>query len=180
MAVLFALSFLFLPGWLTGFIEQVKAYPGYTVTPSPLWIVTRYYFAFLGRPFELLLTVILILYMLYLWRRLVKIPAWSREMLLILGVTMIVNNMVLVRTATTNFIVLYIPLLLCLQLITERFRKGALVVALFYIFTLFALWSLFLATIQGDQEHLIMFLPLPFTLLILFIWGLYDVTPSKT
>jgi len=170
MAGLLAASFLLLPSWLTGFIEQVNAYPGYTVTPSPLWIITQYYFPILGRPVELGLTVVLVLYMLYLWRRLVKLPAYSREMLLILGVTMIVNNMVLVRTATTNFIVLYIPILLCLRLLAERTRRGLLWVTLFYAISIFSLWVLFLSTLEGDQEHVIMFLPLPVLLLRALIW----------
>ena len=117
--------------------------------------------------------------MLYLWWKLLKIPAYTREMLLILGITMIVNAVVLVRTATTNYIILYIPLLLCLQLVTEWFRRGKLYVVLFYIFSLVAMWILFLSTIQGDFEHPIMYLPLPITLLILFIWGLQHDTPSK-
>jgi hypothetical protein len=170
MLALFAISFLFLPSWLTGFIQQVNAYPGYTVTPSPLWIITQYYFTFLGRPVELGLTVILVLYMFYLWWKLVKIPAYSREMLLILGITMIINNMVLVRTATTNFIVLYIPLLLCLQLLQQRTQRGSLWVALFYILSIFSSWALFLATIDGDQEHVIMFLPLPILMFIVLLW----------
>lgn len=179
MLALFALSFLLLPTWLSGFIAQIAAYPGYTVTPSPLWIITQYYFSFLGKPVEIGLTIILVLYMLYLWWKLLKMPSYSRGMLLILGITMIINNMVLVRTATTNFIVLYIPLLLCLQMITERFRKGAFYTALFYGLSFFAMWILFLATIQGDQEHLIMYLPIPFGLLLLFIWGLQQRTSSK-
>lgn len=170
MAGLFALSFLLLPSWLFGFIEQVTAYPGYTVTPSPLWIITQYYFTFLGRPVELILTILLILYMLYLWWQMIKMPAYSRQMLLILGITMIVNNMVLVRTATTNFIVLYIPMLLCLQILYERTKRGALWVALFYGVSIISLWTLFLTTIDGDQEHVIMFLPLPLILLVLFVW----------
>lgn len=180
MLALFALSFLLLPTWLTGFIEQITAYPGYTVTPSPLWIITQYYFTFLGKPVEIGLTIILVLYMLTLWWKLVKIPAYSREMLLILGITLIVNNMVLVRTATTNFIVLYIPLLLCLQLLCERTRRGQLWTALFYGISIFSLWALFLATLAGDQEHVIMFLPIPFGLLLLFIWGLQQSTSSKS
>ncbi|MFO7678456.1 MAG: hypothetical protein R6X34_00230, partial [Chloroflexota bacterium] len=180
MLALFAISFLFLPSWLTGFIQQVNAYPGYTITPSPLWIITQYYFTFLGRPVELGLTVILVLYMFYLWWKLVKIPAYSREMLLILAITMIVNNMVLVRTATTNFIVLYIPLLLCLQLLHERTRRGSLWVALFYALSIFASWALFLATIEGDQEHVIMFLPLPILLLVVLVWLLRKAIHSQS
>lgn len=179
MAGLFAFSFLLLPSWLFGFIEQVSAYPGYTVTPSPLWIITQYYFTFLGRPVELILTILLISYMLYLWWQMIKMPAFSRQMLLVLGITMIVNNMVLVRTATTNFIVLYIPMLLCLQILYERTKRGALWVALFYGVSMISLWTLFLMTIDGDQEHVIMFLPMPLILLLLFVWQ-YSASSKPT
>jgi hypothetical protein len=179
MAGLLALSFLLLPSWLTGFIAQVNAYPGYTVTPSPLWIITQYYFSFLGKPVEIGLMIILVLYMLSLWWKLVKLPAYSREMLLILSITMLVNNMVLVRTATTNFIVLYIPLLFCLQLLYDRSRRGALWVVLFYAISFVSLWALFLATIVGDQEHVIMFLPLPILLLFVLVWLLHKPSANK-
>ena len=179
MVGLLTLSFLFLPSWLSGFMAQVNAYPGYTVTPSPLWIITQYYFSFLGKPVEIGLTVMLLLYMLALWWKLVKIPDYSREMLLILSITMIVNNMVLVRTATTNFIVLYIPLLFCLQLLHNHFRRGQLWVALFYALSFFSLWVLFLVTIVGDQEHVIMFLPLPLLLLFVLVWLLHKPSANK-
>ena len=55
MALLAGLSFLLLPSWLTSFIDQVRFYPAYTVTPSPLNVITDTIFPQLGQPVEYLL-----------------------------------------------------------------------------------------------------------------------------
>jgi hypothetical protein len=164
-------SFLLLPGWLSGFIEQVSYYPDYTVTPPPLWVITGYYLPQLGKPVETGLSILLMLYLLYQWRRLPYISAVSDELLILIGLTFVVTNMIVVRTATTNYVVLYIPLLWGLKRISDRWSWGSGFVALFFVLSTIAMWALFLNTISGDFEHPIMYLPLPFGLLIMLIWA---------
>ena len=43
--------------------------------------------------------------------------------------------------------------------------------ALFYLLSTVGLWVLFFTTVQGKFEHPIMYLLLPFGLLIAFVWG---------
>ncbi len=92
---------------------------------------------------------------------------------------MIVTNLILVRTATTNYIIMTIPLFLLLRELAMRWRWGNLSVALFYGFSIISSWALFLATIQGDTEHPIMYLPWPFALLPLLLWQLYRAGKRK-
>lgn len=171
MAVLAGLSFLFLPTWLTGFIDQVRYYPAYTITGSPLWVITGYYWPQLGKPVEWLLIALLLGYLLWQWRKLPGLAAVSTEFLVIISLTLIVTNMIIVRTATTNYIIMYLPLLLVLKWLSQRWRWGQLSTALLLILGAVGMWALFLGTIQGDLEHPITYLPLPFLLLFALIWG---------
>lgn len=170
MGVLVGLSFLFLPGWLTGFLDQVNAYPGYTFTGSPIWVLTGYLFPQLGRPVEIGLSALAVLFMLYEWRRLPKVTAVADELIFLTGLTLIVTNLIVVRTATTNYVIMYIPLIWVLKKMADRLRGGNVITALFLLFSAIGTWVLFLATIQGDLEHPINYLPLPLGFLIWLIW----------
>jgi hypothetical protein len=165
MAILVGVSFLLLPGWLAGFLRQLWAYPGYTFTGSPLWVLTGYYWPQFGRPVEVGLSVLLLLYLLVGWRKLWGVTAVSNEFLLIIGLTLVITNVIVVRTATTNYIIMYVPLFLGLKALAQRWGNKA--VAAFYLLSTAATWWLFLATLQGDLEHPIMYLPLPLCLLIM-------------
>lgn len=173
IAGLFGLSFLLLPNWLTSFVHQVLSYPDYTFTGSPLWVITGYYLPQLGQPVERLLGLLAIGWMLWEWRRLWRETAVSDQFLVTLGITMIVTNLILVRTATTNYIIMAIPLFLLLRNLATHRRWGNLGVVLFYGFSIVSAWVIFLSTIQGDVEHPIMYLPWPFGLLLVLIWGQY-------
>lgn len=169
LVILFGLSFLLLPSWLTSFVQQVLTYPGYTFTGSPLWVITGYYFPQLGKPVEQVLIILALAYMVWEWRRLWRETAVSEQLLVTLGITMIVTNLILVRTATTNYIIMIIPLFLLLHYLALHWRWGNGGVILFYSLSVVSTWLLFLTTIQGDTEHPIMYLPWPFGLLICLV-----------
>ncbi|MCB9445407.1 MAG: DUF2029 domain-containing protein [Ardenticatenaceae bacterium] len=169
MAGLLGLSFLLLPGWLAGFLAQVNAYPGYTITGSPIWVLTGFYFPQLGRPVELGLSALAVGYLVYVWWRDWRVTAVTYEFILLIGLTLLVTNLVVVRTATTNYVVLYIPLFWGLKQVANRWPGGKWLVAAFFLLSTVGTWLLFLATIKGDQEHPVNYLPLPFLLLTMLI-----------
>lgn len=166
MLALVGLSFLLLPSWLAGFLDQVSYYPAYTITGSPLWVITGYYLPWLGQPVEYALIAGLLIYLLWQWRWLLKLGVDDGRFLFIIGLTLIITNMVVVRTATTNYIIMYIPLFMVLHTISQKVRQGNLWVASFFGVSTVFTWALFLATIAGDQEHPVTYLPLPFLLLL--------------
>lgn len=173
---LWGLSFLLLPSWLGSFVHQVTSYPGYTFTGSPLWVLTGYYWPQLGQPVEQVLIGLSLGYMVWEWRRLWRSSARretavSDQLIVTLGLTMIVTNLILVRTATTNYIIMIIPLFLLLREMSRHWWWGNVGVALFYGLSTLSLWLLFISTIQGDTEHPIMYLPWPFGLLLVLMWG---------
>ncbi len=174
MGGLLAGSFLLLPDWLSSFIDQVLYYPDYTVTPPPLWVITGYYFPELGEIAQRIMSILLLFYMAYQWRLLPHLAKASEKLLLILGLTLVVTNMIIVRTATTNYVVLYMPLFWGLNKLSKRLLYGDLFVAMFYLISTVSMWVLFLTTIHGDFEHPVMYLPLPIGLLIMLVWALAD------
>ncbi|HEX6386222.1 MAG TPA: glycosyltransferase family 87 protein [Anaerolineae bacterium] len=178
-AILAGVSFLLLPSWLTSFTEQVAFYPDYTFTGSPLWVITGYYFPQLGKPVETALSILLLFYLFYQWRDLPRHSIASPQFLIIVGLTLIVTNTIVVRTATTNYVVLYIPLFLLLKGAADSLPYGNGWAATFYVLSTTGTWTLFLTTIQGDLEHPVMYLPLPLALLVILAWARITWTRSS-
>ncbi|MFQ5422071.1 MAG: glycosyltransferase 87 family protein, partial [Anaerolineae bacterium] len=164
MAGLTAVSFLLLPGWLAGFVRQVSYYPDYTVTGPPVWVITGYLFPVLGKPVEWALSLALLGWTVWQWRHLPRLTLDSPRYWLIIGLTLVVTNSVILRTATTNYVVMYVPLLLGLKWLAEWYGRGW--VAVFFLVSIVSLWALFFATVQGDFEHPLMYLPLPVGILV--------------
>jgi len=171
MALLAGLSFILLPSWLGQFIDQIAAYPSYTAIGSPVWIIAHYYLPRLGTPLEIGISVVLLLWLLFEWRRLPAVTEDGTFQWLI-GLTLIVTNLVALRTATTNYVILYIPLFYGLSVAARcQTRSTTVWLALFYLLTVVGMWALFLATVENRFEHPIVYLPLPIGLLTAFIWG---------
>ncbi len=179
MLLLTGLSFVLLSGWLFSFVDQVLFYPAYTFTGSSLWVVTGYYWPWLGKPVENGLILLLMAYLIWQWRKLWQLPLSSPQFLIIISLTLIITNMVVVRTATTNYIIMYIPLFLVLKAISGKWRRGDLWTALILLGSIVGMWALFLASVQGDTEHPIMYLPLPFLLLPTMMWANYQANRGR-
>jgi hypothetical protein len=179
MAILLGASFLLLPGWLGEFVAQVLRYPSYTDIGSPVWILTHHYLPFLGTPGEVVISALLLLYLVIECRHLLRVQADSERFLWLMGLILLVTNLVVLRTATTNYVVLYIPLFFVLKIAADRLPKAQLWLALFYLFSLVGLWALFLATVQGDYESPIMYLPLPLLLLFGLLWAKSALPPAS-
>jgi hypothetical protein len=177
LGVLVGVSLLLLPSWPVSFVQQVLAYPGYTAyAGSPMGVITDYLLP--AWPWvEGLVVGLLVGFMLWTWRDVRGITAVSPQLFVVLGITMSVTNLILPRTATTNHILLYLPLFLLLQLVWRRWPLGSLWIALFLAGSVVGMWALFLATIVGDQEHPVMYLPLP--LLILGALLVYRYKPGN-
>lgn len=176
MFLLLAISFLLLPNWLGSFVEQVLRYPSYTAYGNPLTVLTGHYLPRLGaapavgRLLAPGLAVLLLAYLFWQWRHLAETSASEARFHYLIGLTLIVTNLIVPRTATTNYVVLYMPLfLLFRQLLAERTGASGWLL-LFYLGSIVGLWILFIRTVQGDFESPVMFLPLPLSLLFLFVY----------
>ncbi len=163
MALLLAASWLAKPGWLAAFVEQMIRYPSYTAIGSPVWILTHVTFPVLGSAGEWSLSLLLVACLLWAWnaalrRRTAEAFAWA------VGLCLIVTSLVALRTATTNYVILLLPLVLLFR----AMRRNYLGVLLLQLLLLVGLWLLFLTTVVEKFEHPLVYLPLPLGLLAVF------------
>lgn len=165
MGVLVGVSFLLLPGWLIGFFDQLTSYTSYTVEGDPMVILTEEFVPWLGPVVGWLLRGLLVGWLLWAWWRLPNTAVSSPHFLMILSITLVVSNLVVNRTATTNYVVLYLPLFWGLMWLSGR-QWGNTAVLIFYLLSFIGMWALFIGTLEGNAEHSWMFLPLPFGLAI--------------
>ena len=171
MGILLLLSFALEPTWLADFLKQLAQYPAYTAIGSPIWVVTHHYLPFLGRPVEIMLSLLATGWLLYAWGYAFRPNQTAGAFHWAVGVTLVVTNLVALRTATTNYVMMYPVLFLGLKLLAGRIPHGLGYVALFYAVSFVGLWALFFVTVDGQFEHPIIYLPLPFGLTALLLLG---------
>jgi hypothetical protein len=175
LGVLAALSSLLSPGWLVGNLTQILAYPGYTLPGSPGAIFAAWW-PDAGKPLGWVVTVLVTGCLVWAWRagqgRAFGGFLWTAYL------TLLLTNLVGIRTATENYILLYPALVLVLATWDQQGgRAGRWLVAASYLLLFVGLWGLFLATIQrGDQavQSPVMFFPLPIFLLL----GMFSIHRS--
>jgi hypothetical protein len=169
MAILCGASWIAVPGWLGDFLTQMMRYSSYTAIGSPVWVITRYFFPVLGAPGEIGLSLVLAGWALVTWLRLWRDESWP-VFLWTVGVTLIVTNLIALRTATTNYVVLFIPFVQSLAALQSEWKRGGTwAVVGIEVALLVGLWALFLATVKNKFEHPIMYLPMPVGLLLVCI-----------
>lgn len=169
MILLLGASWLAEPWWMTGFLRQVARYPTYTAIGSPISILTRFVFQALGVWGAVVLSVLAVAF-------LVGALGWAsrqetaRAFEWAVGVCLIVTNLLALRTATTNYVVLLLPLAMTFRAFQCE-RTGPWLVLLVEVVLLVGLWVLFLTTVVVKFEHPVVYLPLPFGLLAIFALG---------
>jgi hypothetical protein len=168
MALLVFSSLLLVPTWPADFLAWMVKYPGYTAIGSPIWTFTHYFFPQLGTPVEIMISLLVLGHLLYTWRGAVD-GSWL-EFDWVVAMTLIVTNLIALRTATTNYVVLLMPIFIVFKSLDKRFqRQGAMLIALIELLLLVGFWILFAVTVAGDYEHPIMYLPLPIGLWLIFV-----------
>ncbi len=176
VTVLIAGSLIALPSWPLGWLGQLLSYPSYTDLGSPISILT----SFLpggGGIANLILTGLLSLYLLWEWIMAAgKDDPWFQWAA---ALTIVITNLIAFRTATTNYVVMLPALLIIFKTWEDRWGKGGLIASLLTLLGLLVgLWVLFLATVQGNVEHAVMYLPLPILTLLGLLWSRWWVISS--
>lgn len=89
-----------------------------------------------------------------------------RGMLWVTGVTLLATHFLSPRTATTHFIVFLLPLFMVFEVWRNRSPgQSKWWVSVTLLVTMVGSWALFLATVQGEQESAMNYLPIPLALL---------------
>ncbi len=168
MAVLAGLSFLFLPTWLSEMQAQLADYTNYTYIGSPINILTTIVFPSLGAPVEWVINCVLFGWLVWEWWQ-VRFSDTGRFDW-VLALTLLVTNLIVLRTATTNYVMM-LPALFYLFAAFARAkgRRANLWIALIEIGLFIGLWALFALTVKGAEEQWPIYLPLPLGLLCALI-----------
>lgn len=172
LAVLVGVSLLLAPSWPLDFLNQLLTYNsyqalGYTNIGSPVWIISHVYFPILGSGGETLMIALLLGLTGYAWlyyRHQPQAFHW------LVGLTLLTTNLITPRAATTNYMVLLLPLFLFFSILSRRVPYGNGWVLAIQCAGLVGLWVLFGATVQGNFEGPELYLPLPLLVLVVLLW----------
>lgn len=169
IAGLLAVSVLLLPDWPIMWLQQLIEHPTYTVIGPPVEILADAFPSMSG-VIALVLGGALLLYLFWEWAKAAGKP--DRWFQWTAALTIVITNLVAFRTATTNYVVLLPALCLVFAVLADRWgTKGDVVILLLMAFILVGIWALFLATIEGNVEHPVMYLPLPILTLLGLWWA---------
>ena len=171
LALLLALSFLFLPSWLIPFLHGLISHASYNPLLSSVSIFASWS-PVVGPRLGWVLAGVLLLLLFVEWGAALRNE--FRHVLWTIGLTLAAMPLMGVSTTSTNYVLLYIPLMLFLGILGKRQsnprRWG--VAGFLLIVILFGLWALTLTLINANAlaalaQTLFLFLPL------LLIPGLY-------
>ncbi len=174
-----AASLLLLPGWPLEFVRQIVVYPNYTLPGSP-GAIFKAWLPGIGGQIGWVLTAVLGVLLVIEWIQVAgKDFRWFYWTACL---TLVITNLIGIRTAVANYIALLPAVLLVFAIWVERWRLlGRFLTAFSILGLTVGLWWLFLSTLQiGDQpvQHPVMFFPLPIFLLIGLYWVRFWATSS--
>jgi hypothetical protein len=88
-----------------------------------------------------------------------------------LGITLVVSNLVVPRSATTNYVLMLVTILWVFAALDRSPRWGRPVLLLSWLVSFASLWWLHFATVVGNQEQPIMFIPIPVVVGLVLLVG---------
>ena len=168
MAILVGPSYALMPSWLGDFLRQLGNYTSYTAIGSPVWIIVQHYLH-LGDAAEAIVAAVTGLALIGVWAYTLRRTDWGTFQW-VCGLTLIVSNLIALRTATTNYVILYPALWLTAKATVDRWQmRGQAIVIAAALALLIGVWLLFSATVVAKFEHPLVYLPLPFGLAFVFV-----------
>jgi hypothetical protein len=175
-------SLLIAPNWIGEWLVRVTRYSEYTVGQSPVWLLTHQMIPSLGSAVEMGILTVLLLGLLAAWWHTFR-GGGEDWFFWTLGLTLVVSNLIVPRSATTNYVLMLIPIL-CVFAALDRLAQWGRPVLLAALLISFAgLWWLHFATVVGNQEQAIMFIPAPLilgcSLLFGYRWLIKDARENK-
>lgn len=170
MAVLVGGSFLALPSWLAEWLAQITSYTDNTSVRGPVALLSDMVLPGAGPWPEYLIDAVIVVYLFWSWWQ--ARADTGRRFIWAGALTLVVTNLVAVRTATTNYVMMMPALFLLFATAQQAWgRRGWAVIVLVEVALFVGLWALFFGTVNGTAEQPLMFLPLPFILLAGLAWA---------
>jgi hypothetical protein len=166
--LLIGLSIAIMPDWPLQWIRQVLSYPEYSPAYPPVAVIADL-FPTISNWISLGLTILFVLYMIWEW--ILALGKEERWFQWTAAMTILITNMIVVRTATTNYLAMVPGLIFLFSVLVERWKRGGSAVVSTILLVLFVgLWALFLTTIEVNIEGPVMYLPFPIFLLFSLWW----------
>lgn len=171
LGALVATSFLMQPGWLADFLQQTLAYPAYTAYPpylltSATWVLAHVALPTLGTWGEIGIMLALLAVLAWAWWR-EACSGWA-SFHWTLGLTLVVSQLAVPRTATPNYIVFLLPFIALFHSLYRRAGMAATSAALLALFL--GPWGVFLALSSGVGD-LAVLICLPVFMLLALLGG---------
>lgn len=170
LAVLVVLSLILLPTWISDWVLRISTYSEYTVGQSPIWLLCHEYLPWLGGRGEIILSAGIVLILAFLWWRYFHREE-SGSFYWIVSATLLVSNLIVPRSATTNYVVLLLPILGLFAGVDRNLSGGRAAILTVMGISLVGHWYLHYVTVVGNQEQPIMFLPIPIALALALLFG---------
>ena len=171
LVLLIVVGMFFIPDWVLQNVWAILRYPDYTTTGT-LGAAFQTWWPGVGTQFKWGLTIFLALLLIVEWW-----SAWGKgfnHFLWTACLTLAVSQWIGISTDRGNFILLFLPLVLIFSAIADHWRRsGDWVVLGMMVLLLVGLWALFLNTLQygnQPQQHAVMFVPLPFFVILGLYW----------
>jgi len=188
-------SMVLVPSWPLDFVNNAVAYSDYVAFGTPLENLLEFLLPVsLAGPLTAGLSVLFFLALLPGWWLALRnrlSPSVEQEQLehnaytWAIMSTLIVGSLITFRSATTNQVILYLPLFFFFRRLTLSPLSGrANLMAMFIeVGLVIFMWGVFALTLEGNWEHVMMHGLLPALLLLLYIadWrGLWQATQADT
>jgi hypothetical protein len=170
LAVLTLGSLFALPTWIGDWLFRIGRYSEYTVGQSPVWLLTNIAIPSLGQVGEWVVDGLLAAAMLWAWWR-ALCPEGDVEFHWALGLTLVISNLIVSRSATTNYVLMFVSTLWIFAALDRLGRGGRIALLVLMAISLVGYWWLHLATVVGNQEQPILFIPWPLVLGLLLCLG---------
>jgi hypothetical protein len=182
LLVLTLAGMLVYPAWVSDWLYRITRYSEYTVGQSPVWLLSHNAIPALGQSGERIISLLLAVGMFFSWW--LALRAGDRKWFFwSLGLTLVVSNMVVPRSATTNYVLMLAPTFWIFAALDRSLKWGKPLLLVTLLVSFVSLWWLHYGTVIGNQEQPVMFIPYPVTLgLILLVgcrWLLKDAEQYK-
>jgi hypothetical protein len=166
--VLLGISLLLIPNWVVGWLRQIVTLAKTADVASPIVTI-----AGIAPTLTLILwrvlAIVLGLHLLLQWA--VAISQGGRWFQWAAALTIAVGNLLMLRTTSSNYILMFPALCLVASTWTRRWgNRGDLAVAIACLISIVGLWVLYLATGSRTPESPLLFLPMPILTIVALWW----------
>ena len=166
---MFLVSLFFIPNWPVQMLRQLVEYPGYTDRIGSLISILAGSIPGLSKQLSIILNLFFWGYLIIEW-----VLTWGKDQRWFLWaalMTLVLTNFLVLRTATTNYVMMLPAVFMIFRVLEYRWPKvGVGIVWAVLLLLLVGLWVLFLNTVQGNFEQPAMYLPLPLFCLLGLWW----------